>query len=274
MGVDDLNEIERNLLAAYSHIFKPIHDQIFPDWAFSVAPPIPFVGARYSSAPKQVLVYASAENLNHKNQVSRLLDLPEPMLRSRWFLDDRRKTDQDSTFVHINPIDNRSLLLAARHILNKLCSNWAFANDKPSAFLDQIAVANPGKFSIDPAKINAPRKRNFDYANDPIKFEKMREYILADIEILKPTIIIIPKTIAATLRKLTCKMDLAQYGTVIEVYQVSPQAINCHIKKQVGGLEVNLSGLPYGHWNVSDRRLNMGLYLQWLDKLPTILDKC
>lgn len=257
MGVDD------QLKSSYTMVFT---DHGFPKWSFEVLPPIPFVGERFESAPKRVMVYASAENLNHKDQVISLKNLPEPMLRSRWYLADRRRSDPDSTFVHINPVDNRSLLLAARHVLHRLNPNWAFETDKPSNFLDQIAVANPGKFSIDPDKTNAPRKRNYDYANDPIKFEEMRQYILADLKVLSPDIVIVPATIARTLRRLDPPIDLAQGRKTIEVYQVTPQVINCHIKRQVSGADWEPGDLRYANWNVTDGRLKMMLYLQWLDQ--------
>jgi hypothetical protein len=264
MGVDD------RLKARYSAIFG---ERGFPDWSYHIPPPIPFVGDHFMNAPKRVLVYASAENLNHRDQVNSLLALTDPMLRSSWFLDARRKTDQDSTFVHINPIDNGSLLLAARHVLYRLDPRWPFANNKPSAFLDQIAVANPGKFSIDPGRIGASRKRNYDYANDRIKFEEMRAYILADLTELTPDVIIIPRTIERTLRALQPMMNLAQNSTVVGIYQVSPQAINCHIKRQVPERASSVSGLPYIRWNVTDHRLNMRLYLQWLDQHPALREE-
>lgn len=258
MGVDDL------LKDRYS---KVLSDQRFPKWSFEVPPAIPFVGNQFKHAPKRVLVYASAENLNHKDQVVNLLSLPDPMLRSRWFLAERRRSDPDSTFVHINPIDNSSLLLAARHALHRLDPNLAFATDKPSSFLDQIAVANPGKFSIDPLKINASRSRNHDYANDPGKFEEMRRYILADLDVLTPDIVIVPRTIARTLRRLVQPIDVAQGRKTIEIYQVSPQAINCHIKRQIANVNWDSRDLPYANWKVTDGRLKMEPYLQWLDML-------
>lgn len=255
------------LKARYSQAFA---DQGYPKWSFEVPPAIPFVGDQFGSAPKRVLVYASAENLNHKDQVVELLNLPDPMLRSGCFLASRRIHDPNSTFVHINPIDNRGLLLAARHALHRLDPQWAFAIDNPASFLDEIAVANLGKFSIDPDKINALRKRNYDYANDPAKFEEMRRYILADLDVLTPDIIIVPKTIARTLRRLDPPIDLAQGRSIVEVYQVSPQAINCHIKRQITNTNWDSTDLSYANWLVTDGRLKMNLYLQWLDRLPDL----
>lgn len=254
--------VDAGLKERYAEILA---DQGFPDWAFDVPPPMPFIGDRYHMAPAKVLAYASAENLNHNRQVASIKSLPDPMARCSWFLADWRRNDPTSTFVHIQPVDNGSLLLAARHILFKLDPKLGFSTLGPGSFLDEIAVGNPGKFSIDPDKIGAGHKRNIDYANDPKKFELMRPSILADIAVLRPEIIILPKSIRNTLLRLEPPIDFHDIHKVIGIYQITAQAINRHIARQLKGRTSSVQPTPFDDWKIADNRLNMRLYLEWLD---------
>ena len=147
-----LNNREQELLREYKRLFtKP------PEWAYPFAPPIPFVGADYGEGRSKVLIYASAENLTYtrkQSAASPWLSSEHQMLRSRCV-----HACNKGTCVHIQPIDNGSLLKAARHSLEQVKYQGAFDAASPEVLLEQVAVANPGKCSVD-------AKNNKDYAGD------------------------------------------------------------------------------------------------------------
>lgn len=206
----ELNGFEQELLKRYDAIMKPL-----PEWAFPMAAPIPFVGNEYGNAKRpRVLVYASAENLGHTWPKERTLAFWQTAIkedhcysttlgqrtRSRLTQSaDVRKTSKPSINIHMAPISNGGLLAVARHILELNGHGSEFDRNNANGFLEQIAVANPGKFSIRPND-GAPAV-NLDYAGGKHwrKFEEQLEYLQADIESLDPNLLMIPSTVLQAL---------------------------------------------------------------------------
>lgn len=253
MGVDVvLNTYERALLSEYERRYSGT-----PTWAYPFAPPIPFVGDSYGTAGRaKVLIYASAENLTYsrKPNVDLPMLLPEnQMIRSRY-----DHAVRGGTCVHIQPIDNGSLLLAGRHALTHIRHQGTFSTSSPEAFLNEIAVANPGKFSI-----NAIQNR--DYAGDGTPWLASKTFIQADLALLEPDIIILPRTILGALRSEPVNLDIRHTGrTIAPNYQITARTINLHIKPKLNNPEGKTDNLGYRTWKVP-RSLDMTAYLRWLD---------
>ena len=87
--------------------------------------------------------------------------------------------------------------------------------------LENVAFANFGKFSI---KGNG--KENIDYANDYCKLENSLEYVKADLEILKPDIIIIPSTIYNHSKIKRIFKNQYPKSKIIPIYQIHHFNIN------------------------------------------------
>ncbi|MBS1770591.1 MAG: hypothetical protein JSS77_13080 [Acidobacteria bacterium] len=279
------HEKEASLLDAYFTEYK-----VAPDWAFPIAPPIPFVGDQYPSKGGGVLVYASAENLGyawpramqkwdrdtwqvHVEQKAEdwpwFSSIEDQMCRSRLMYKNR----SEGSLVHIEPINNGSLLLAARHALLQLepASNFP---DNAKGFLNHVAVANPGKFSI-------RSKANKDYASKPKYWPPSLPFILHDLKVLDPVFVILPRTILATLNKLSPDIKhLLGQRVVLPNYQITSLVVRRTIKPVL-----KRKGIPPPPpfsdpaWPLSRgaERWGMEYYLQWLDviakdwkQMPTV----
>ena len=169
-----------------------------PEGMFTLRPGIPFVGNKYSDTTPKVLSYASAENLSYaydenlQPNDSEIHQLDNKQFnRARYFYGHYKGY---FPFVHIEPFNNGSQLFITRHILTKLGYVDKFSNT-PYDFIEQISVANPGKFSI-------AKKPSKDYASDKNRMVYSIDYIKEDLINLKPEIIILPKTVFNTIDKI------------------------------------------------------------------------
>ncbi len=134
-----------------------------PEWAYPLAPSIPFVGNQYRRWGG-ILVYASAENLTHYEQDPDRL--PEFVKDKRRF--NRHRASCDATAgtsyfpnVHMAPFSNGSLLVAvAYYVLRRFGDTF----NRPSDLLESIAAANLGEFSI---KVGEGRKNKLRCLNPP-----------------------------------------------------------------------------------------------------------
>lgn len=262
MGVDDLlNLRERALLNRY----RAIHERwsvahsgrVAPPWAHQFRPTIPVVGGDFGGRRMRVLVYASAENLTWAKQRSELPSQLWPefqMIRGRVDLAMRGGTN-----VHIHPVDNGSLLKVARHILHRLEPQQRFSKRTPNQFLQEIAVANPGKFSVD-------KEVNKDTASNPELLAHSVAYIKADLAVLEPEIVILPATVLSSLRTHGL-FPKSTFGNVrlVPIFQLSPQAINIHLTNALRGGPVEVRE-PHAAWPVLVNTLRMDRYFQWIEE--------
>ncbi len=258
----ELNKLENQLLKKY----KDLYHNTKPTGVFDIAPAIPFIGNDLKSP--RVLVYASAENLTYLNNKSNkktgdinLRSLGQKQyIRSRIFYNEYKER-KAFPHVHIQPINDGSLLSVARYILKKLNKDIELINN-PYEFIESIAVANFGKFSI-------YLEKNKDYANIYDKLKISLEYVAQDFRLIEPEILIIPKTIYDTVKnKDAWKEIMAEAGksikTVILIYQANITVINTHITKQIEGMDYyKYIDMPETAWPV---KLNMEKYFCWLDK--------
>lgn len=265
MGVDvELNALESKLLDYYrEHFIKA------PSWAYPVAPPIPFVGKDYPENGGGVLIYASAENLGYTWDPSAPtikgweLLLKERANKWSWFENGMSQMvrgrlmlrSEGDTCVHIGPINDGTQLKVARHILQCLKPLARFAETSPRDFLEQIAVSNPGKYSIF-------SRTNKDYPRDLDKFKEMVPFILADLNALCPSILIIPGTIFNTLQRTSLKARLAEVPTIILISQVQPRPIGVWRRPSSPEEKWCIDKVPY-RWSVPK---HADQYVQWIEE--------
>lgn len=156
---------------------------------------IPFVGKEYFSNANgvKVLLYASAENLcGYEDGIEELAE-EYRVQRCRQSFDKSVAAGDFFPSVHIQPINDGGLLVVAYQILKKVMGDSfeaIYGNMTPAEFLEHICCSNYGKFTLH----KGDGKTNYDYAGDKQVLSFCHDYVRADIEILKPDIIIMPKS--------------------------------------------------------------------------------
>lgn len=220
-----MNKLESKVLDKYKGIIK--RDNI-PYWSFNYNPAIPFIGNSYHISKPKVLIYGSAENLSEyygkKNKEWFDGKDDNDLLRNRYMFE----KSKNSFFpdFHMQPIKDGSLLTVARYILERLYPNNSFSK-KPRTFLEQVSAVNFAKFSF-------KDDTNYDY---PPKNKRglmdSFSYVMDEITLLKPNIIIIPSTILAKIHNELNRLfsEININPRLIGIYQVNPQAINLAIGK-------------------------------------------
>lgn len=197
-----------------------------PTWAArKLAPPtsaihpsIPFIGKKYFEQPVKILMYASAENLN--NYDGRIDNDERAINRHRIYFNESDTSGDIFPNVHIQPVNNGALVMCAYHIMSKLCST---EDESPADFLERIAVANYGKFTIDARD----RGINKDYATDPDKLKASQPYVNADIDILQPDLIIMVRSMYDGPGAQKLFVDhIKGHAKVLPIYQITPTTIN------------------------------------------------
>lgn len=214
-------EIVDNLLKIYESIFKEFCSDGKPDWAVRkksnpdlfVHPTIPFVGKNYFGQNKKILIYASAENLSQYQ--GHLDEDTVAKNRHRHYFSKPSKTD--FPFVHIQPIQDGCLMNVLRYVCEKL--EIAMPED-PREFLENIAFANFCKYSIQSG-------RNVDYASNAQYLEFSLNYVTADLDSLKPDIIIMPRTIFRVEKSFI--REHSPESKIFPIMQINARNINCRI---------------------------------------------
>jgi hypothetical protein len=238
----------------------------FPKWAYRLPskssplpPSIPFVGQDY---PRWggILVYASAENLSHyergETKIPKYLKSSSDVwnrhraayvewVKRRKYGTLERNQSPDFPDVHMAPFSDGSLLVATAYYLIK-CSRHP--SDMPVNFLESIAAANFCKFSI-----RTSGKQNQDYASSPAKVLHSLPYVCYDLLILKPSTIILPRSIFQCCRHVApilraCAPQKAQF---VQLRQFNSRVVNIHLKnnqRHVFRLKERLKKHPISKW--------------------------
>jgi len=194
-----------------------------PNWAVKkkssderIHPAIPFVGKSYENT--KFLLYASAENLIYyeKNPKDNWLDNDESAIN-------RRNLSNGGFFpdIHISPVNDGSLLVVAAYILDKLKIHLDYSN--PYEFIENIAIDNFCKFSI---KTPEDDRTNKDYVKDESKLSVSYDYVKSDLEILKPNILVIPKTIFDHYLVQKIIKTTLPNCLILPIYQINSSNIN------------------------------------------------
>ena len=236
------------LLKTYAEIFSKKDDQ--PDWAVRkinnkediVIPSIPFIGKCYEKT--RILLYASVENLNDYD--GRLDDNNIAENRHRFWFDNY--SNRFFPNFHIEPVSNGALVNIIGYISIKLFPENKF--DTPKELLERVAIANFGKFSI---RVEAKMK-NIDYAGDYKKLFKSFEYVKADLELLRPNILILPERIFRDTRIKEMIKSIIPNALIIPIIQITPTTINTKLAKEYIRKPQNEIGiLNEWHKNINGR---------------------
>ena len=223
-----------NLKKEYSKIFSKGENR--PDWTVKkksnpkeiIHPSIPFVGKNYDNT--KILLYASAENLTYyteQNDNIDYLDNDKIAIDRHRYCYENYSNDRFFPHVHIEPVNNGALILIVAYI-TKVLKQKEFAN--PYELVENIAIANFCKFSIQPKKSSKTKKeKNIDCAENYSFLSYSIKYVETDLKILEPDIIIIPKTIFD--HKPIREMIFNQIPNtiVIPIMQVNTTTINTKI---------------------------------------------
>ena len=243
------NQLKNELISKYRDIRK----NSLPEWAVHkispsntdkiVVPTIPFIGKHYAEQKTKILVYASAEVLT---------DYCYGQKTDRPWLDEDEKAEnrhrkcfdesisQPNIFfpnVHITPMNDGALATAVMYLTTFLRDEQI---NEPRSFYETIAIGNYGKFSIETEyqyelrmntclsdeerRILKKEKQNInkDYAGNIDFLKASHEYIRADIDLLKPDYIIMPKVED----KGFLDSIISPHTKKIEIYQMGSTVIN------------------------------------------------
>lgn len=218
--MENTNLLVERLISAYRDTMPSAQ---LPDWAVHkrsqpseiIRPTIPFVGEYYLQQSPKIFVYASAENLStyHKGNEGYWegdwIDNDEKAEnRHRYCFDDEnRQKERVIPYVHMGPMEEGGLLAAVMFLSEKIRGEFI---GTPRDFLETIAFANYGKFSIETELQRTIRnnpglskseicelkktckKKNIDTAGKQYYLEKSLPLVKKDIEILRPDYIISP----------------------------------------------------------------------------------
>lgn len=150
------NEAEKKLISEYKRLFSEPPDWSFPykGWNYEAVPlvkpftpGIPFIGKNYFNQKTKIALYASAENLAHYERKPETIPkfLCDERVWNRHREANREGWDKFFPRLHIGPVEDGSLLCATLFICQK---QGITTSENPNEFLEQLTVANVGKFSI------------------------------------------------------------------------------------------------------------------------------
>ncbi len=212
--------MQNELLTAYANI-RADHDPC-PHWSVrktdeqtGLIATIPFVGKKYKSQDCKILIYGADEVLTPYD--SDLDDDAIAINRHRKHYDEAVANGCTDHFpsVGIAPMDNGGLMIIAAYLYEKLGNTH---DGSLCDFYEKIAFANYNKFY--PEKYNIVDYSEVLLWSDP--------YVIKDIEILQPNIILIPKTIYQNDQEYID--SIKGNATIVPIYQIYPRTINFYIK--------------------------------------------
>lgn len=269
------------LLSHYSNLY---HQMGAPEWAArnrrngeAIVPSIPFIGRDYLSASTKIAIYASAENLTYYEKSSgdnALLETEFAWNRHRTLFEWWLKNEERCFFpkVHIAPVENGGLICAALFLCKQLGLEW---HSIPHEFLEKLAVANVGKYSI--ATIGSKQKHNVDYSKNFSKLEFSMPFFKAELEILKPNVLILPRTIYSHSQIKQLIGGAIPSARVIGVLQCNARNINIHLKnvkvqaiKLKAELENSFPLLVDWTNQICDANLKQGFYRYYVHLLSVL----
>ncbi len=259
------------LLSHYGNLY---YQYGAPEWAArnkrtgaAIVPSIPFIGRDYLSASTKIAIYASAENLIYYEKSlsdNELLETEFAWNRHRTAFEWWLKSAQRGFFpkVHIAPVENGGLICAALFLCKRLGLEW---NSHPHELLEKLVVANVGKYSITTAGMK--QKRNIDYAGDFNKLEFSTPFFKAELEILKPNVLVLPRRIYSHSQIKQLISEVIPSARVIGVLQCNARNLNFHLRsvkeqaiKLKDELENSFPSLVDWTNQICDANLKQGFY--------------
>lgn len=220
------NSITNDLIMRYGSLFETNLKSGQPEWAVKknneperlVHPTIPFVGKNYCEQKLRIMLYASAENLNNYSGHLDNDDMAKD--RHRRYYEESAVKNYFFPMVHIAPMEDGCLMNVLKYVSERMGLSLP---DNPREFLECIAFGNFCKFSI------RSQYHNIDYAKDKEKLNYSIPYVLSDLELLKPDVVIMPATIYNTVKQ---EISKAIGNTLIlPIYQINARTVNRIISK-------------------------------------------
>ncbi len=216
-----------------------------PDWSWRYPPSIPFVGANYREGG--VLVYGSAENLSHYVRNPRKVPpfMKDERVRDRHWAAYSRRSNDSRFFpcIHLQPASDGDLLVLAQYFLSKYGSPTVTYTD-PRELLNRLAVANFSKFSI-----RGTTDRNI--AGQVTKLRPSLPFVSADLAVLKPIVIIMPRSNWKLSAVSQAVRSAAPQARIIALPQCTPSVVNIHLKRHANraeSLRLSLQRSPIAEW--------------------------
>lgn len=239
--------MEKQLIRRFKNTFAEI-----PKWAWDFKPPIPLIGQQYKPG-KSLLIYASAENLSwlHDTETPpRFSGEEEAWNRYRIRYEQTgRRSDSFFPDVGIQPVSDGGLFAAGLFVSQKF---GLPVRSKPRTFLEQIAVSNWCKFSI-------KSTTNRDYINDIKKLTESLPFVIGELALLQPKVVLVPKAIWKR-PLLRAAMHGASPETLfLPVPQFNATVVNTHLKKYdrpAAKLKRQHRSTPLAVWMDNLSRLN------------------
>jgi len=210
------------------------------------------------------LIYASAENLASDSEHRERL--AEWVKRKQFERAYHGGLLQDGMpCVMIEPVNNGSLLMAARHALYNHDRSLSFSRVSAKDFLEEVAVANPSKFAI-------AGDHNQDPAGKVKYWPPSKPYILTDLALIKPDVIVIPRTILSRLQSRKVGLTEAlRRCTILPNWQITARTVRNAGREVKGhhGFEGERS--PFMPWRLTRGAEGWGMedYLVWLDRVAS-----
>lgn len=222
-----------------------------PEWAWPFEPPIPLVGKNYRPG-KGLLIYASAENLAWFSKVSPPERFRTEAAWNRYRVQYERSGRNSKDFfpdVGIQPMTDGGLFAAGLFIAEKYGLQQ---RAKPRTFLETIAVTNWCKFSVRSGT-------NRDYIRDVKKLTASLPFIVGELALLQPAVVLIPKAVWSHPILQAAMKGASPQSLFLHAPQFNANVVNCHLGKYDGAarrLQKQLTGTPLGRWMESLRRIN------------------
>ncbi len=235
-----------------------------PDWAWPFNPPIPLIGKDYRPG-HGILIYASAENLSWLNDPSEPVRFMARDAWNRYRVQYNKGKNSDGFFptVGIQPVNDGGLLTAGWFIAQKFRLACPI---QPRTFLEKNAVSNWCKFSI-------RSSTNRDYITDIKKLTPSLPYVIGELAVLQPAIVLVPKQIWKHPILSAAMRGASPRSKFIPIPQFNSRVINCHLTgftTQARRLQRRSAGTPLSRWMAELRsvnRVNAWRYLAMLTGL-------
>jgi len=214
-----------------------------PKWAWQFKPSVPFVGERYRPG-KGLLIYASAENLSWLNAAPTPVRFCTEDAWNRYRVQYESSGRNSTSFfpdVGIQPVTDGGLFAAGLFIADK-CGLQKRVY--PRSFLETIAVSNWCKFSI-------MAKTNRDYLADIKKLTASLPFVIGELVLLEPKIVLIPKPLWKHPILRAAMIGASPHSTFLPVAQFNARVINCHLReydRSAARLKKQLGATPLARW--------------------------
>ncbi len=235
-----------------------------PPWAYPLPPSIPFVGRDYGRWGG-LLVYASAENLAY---YVRRPDTRPAFLQDDCVHDRHRASfeqNQDGFFPNVHlALNDGGLLVASWYYV--WCRHGEVP-DNPKDLLESIAAANFCKFSIADDK-------NRDYAGDRTKLAVSLPHVRADLSVLKPRVVILPRTIWRDGDVRDAFREIIPDAEVLPLPQFNPRVVHIYLKEHAAAadqMQRELEGASVSLWIAQMRGYAQGAPYRFLVEMDRVM---